>query len=1379
MHHAKNPEIARQRRQRADVLRSQRRELGDSRERTANPPCEPSGRRDFVCHTPSGMTPGTLIAERFEVGELSSSGGMGHVYRALDRLTGETVALKTLQRQGAMDVSRFLREGRALADLCHPSIVRYIAHGEAAEGEPYVAMEWLEGIDFEDYLSQRKLGVAESLAVARRAAEGLAFAHGRGFLHRDVKPSNLFLVDGDPTRVKILDFGVVRQSGASMSLTATGAMLGTPGYMAPEQVRGRKDIDARADVFSLGCILYRSLTGQAPFESSDIAAVLTRVLFEDVRPPRLLVDDIPDSVDELVCRLLSKEPSDRPTDAGALLLELDGLLVPHSRASPSRLRYEPSAITNKELRVLSIVLTGPSRSLQSQHDATLTEDEASSLVARLRMNIEGLGGRLERLANASFVVMCEGQGTARDQAVRAARCALALRAHLPDAPIAIATGRSEASLALPVGEVIERAARLVRGSADDLDESEPTLSEELGTSAVDWEAEKRAALVRIDDVTASLLGTRFDITGEAEALTLVGERETGEIDPTVLGVATPFVGRERELALLMGSFEQCAGESVANCVLVKGPAGVGKSRLLHEFVRKVRRGGAVEVWTGRGDPIRLGAPFAILAEALATAMGIVPGDSLSDRQRKVEERVLRHVPAEDASRVTDFLGELTGVPFPDAHDVQLRAARSDPMLMGDQMRRAWEDFLTAECRVHPVVLVLEDLHWGDLPTIRFVDAALRQLSDLPLMVVTAARPEIEELYPRLWADRRVQPLPLGELGAKASEKLVVGVLGPNAAPEAVAAIVERAGGNAFYIEELIRSVGKGRGGSLPESVLAMTAARLDSLDPEARRVLRAASVFGQSFWLSGIRALFGGEDRSTGVTEWVQALIEHEYVIDKRESRFAAERELGFRHALLREAAYAMLTEQDRAAGHKLAGRWLLAHGESEPLVLANHFERGGDGPSAIGWYRKSAEQVLEGNDFAAVIARVARAIACGAVGEELGSLRTLEVEGHLWRGEHDEVSRVGKEALANLAHGSVAFARTTARLVISRGQRGRVEEVVELTAGIVQALDTGIVVEGAKGAFAFALARAAGQLLLLGRYEHVEPLALRVRRLASEASDTSDPSLLGWADDAGSSLAMLHGDMGASVTLLASAAGHFVEAGDLRQACVEESNIGHFYLELGVFDEAERFLRECRARADRLGLRQIVAVTSQNLALACAMQGKTDEAKELLGNAIAMHAAHSETRLECNGHQYLAITLVLAGDVEGALQSVQRALAMSESGGPVRASALALHASMLLLRGQASEALALAEAARSIVEELGAQGTQDALVRRAYAEALDRTGQGVRAREVILVACNELLRRAAKISDPTWRRSFLESVKEHARTFDLARVWGVSYAEP
>src|SRR5580704_11074872 len=117
MHHAKKPEIARQRRQRADVLRSQRRELGDSRERTANPPCEPSGRRDFVCHTPSGMTPGTLIAERFEVGELSSSGGMGHVYRALDRLTGGTVALKTLQRQGAMDVIRFLREGRALADL--------------------------------------------------------------------------------------------------------------------------------------------------------------------------------------------------------------------------------------------------------------------------------------------------------------------------------------------------------------------------------------------------------------------------------------------------------------------------------------------------------------------------------------------------------------------------------------------------------------------------------------------------------------------------------------------------------------------------------------------------------------------------------------------------------------------------------------------------------------------------------------------------------------------------------------------------------------------------------------------------------------------------------------------------------------------------------------------------------------------------------------------------------------------------------------------------------------------------------------------------------------------------------------------------------------
>jgi serine/threonine protein kinase/tetratricopeptide (TPR) repeat protein len=1322
------------------------------------------------------MKDGTLFADRFEVVSLATSGGMGTVYRARDRLTGEAVALKIIQQRGAIEVGRFLREGRALAELSHPAIVRYVAHGVTPQGDAYVAMEWLNGVDFGDFLETRSLTIAESVLVLSHAAEGLAFAHTRGLVHRDVKPSNLFLVDGSLRKVKVLDFGIVRHAGAITEITKTGVMLGTPGFMSPEQVRGRKDIDARADVFALGCVLYRCLTGRLPFASDDPIAILTRVLFEDVLPPRLLVGEISEELDRLVCRLLAKDPAERPADAGALLTELRALHLPVSATGSTPRRADPQAITNKEQKLLSIVLTGPSRSNHSQRQATLSLDQASSIEARLRVGIEALGGRFEMLSNGSFVVMSGGQGTPRDQAMQAARCALTIRAHLPDAPIAVATGRSDASLPVPVGEVIERAARLVRGAANALDESEATISDEPLTPSIEWEPESRAArLVRIDDVTAALLGSRFDITGETDALALVGERSALELDRTVLGVATPLVGRERELALLSGIFEQCVAEPIASAVLVTSGAGVGKSRLVHEFVRKLKRGESVEVWTGRGDPMSAGAPFAILTQALGAAMGLLPGESVSERRKKVEQRVLRHVPAEEASRVIDFLGDLAGVPFPDEGSVQLRAARNDPMLMGDQMRRAWEDFLAAECRAQPVLLVLEDLHWGDLPTVRFVDAALRQLADLPFMVLAAARPEIEELFPRLWAERRVQPLPLGELTARASEKLVREVLGARVAPEAVAAIVERAGGNVFYIEELIRAVAEGKGGKLPETVLAMTEARLESLDPEARRVLRAASVFGQSFWPSGVVALLGGVERASFVAEWMRNLVEREYVAKRQDSRFASEEEMSFRHALLREAAYAMLTEKDRTVGHKLAGEWLESHGEPEPLVLAHHFELGGNGPRALGWYSKSAEQALEGNDFVALIDRAGRAIACGAEGAVLGALRTLQLEGHFWRGESEAVERCGKEALESLAPGSAPYARAIARMVISRGRRARPDEVAELAERLVTTLEQGTIARGAEGAYVFALAHAAAQLLFLGRYESVEPLVLRADRIGRAAGERGDPSLLGWADDARSSLAMLEGDMGACVLLMTSAARHFVAAGDLRQACVEDGYVGYGYLDLGVFDQAEKVLRECIASAERLGLPHVVASARHNLGLACAMQGKLEEAEALLRAAITTFGAHRDNRLECASHKYLAIALARGGDLEGAEEATQNALAKLESGGPSRAAALAAHASVLLLRGRSAEALERASEAYAILRNLGSLDTEDALVRRTYAESLYATGNLEGAREAILDARDELLRRAAKISNPTWRRSFLEKVQEHARVFALVGAWSVA----
>src|SRR5262249_36090251 len=162
----------------------------------------------------------------------------------------------------------------------------------------------------------------------------------------------------------------------------------------------------------------------------------------------------------------------------------------------------------------------------------------------------------------------------------------------------------------------------------------------------------------------------------------------------------------------------------------------------------------------------------------------------------------------------------------------------DAMLMGDQMRRAWETLLAAETSEGALVLVLEDLHWGDLPSVRFVESALRALADRPLFVLAIARPEVHDLFPKLCGERGLTELRLGELPKKGCERLVRELLGESVGAATVHAIVERASGNAFYLEELIRAVADGKDDRLPETVLAMVESRLASLDPEARRVLR-------------------------------------------------------------------------------------------------------------------------------------------------------------------------------------------------------------------------------------------------------------------------------------------------------------------------------------------------------------------------------------------------------------------------------------------------------------------------------------------------------------------------------------------------------------
>jgi predicted ATPase len=272
------------------------------------------------------MQQARVIADRFELGASIGSGAMGVVHRAADRLTGEAVAVKLLTAVGPEYTARFEREARILSQLTHPGIVRYVAHGVTSEGNPYIVMEWLDGEDLSKRLRRDSLIPEEAVAMLRRAAAALSTAHARGIVHRDLKPSNLFLVDGRVDELKVLDFGIALNSQRNAeALTKTGMLIGTPGYMAPEQLRGRRVVDARADVFALGCVLFRCLTGDKPFAGEDLVGVSMRTLLEDAPRLRSVRPELSEDIDLLVHEMLSKSPESRPPDAAAVVARIDAI----------------------------------------------------------------------------------------------------------------------------------------------------------------------------------------------------------------------------------------------------------------------------------------------------------------------------------------------------------------------------------------------------------------------------------------------------------------------------------------------------------------------------------------------------------------------------------------------------------------------------------------------------------------------------------------------------------------------------------------------------------------------------------------------------------------------------------------------------------------------------------------------------------------------------------------------------------------------------------------------------------------------------------------------------------------------------------------------
>jgi hypothetical protein len=1330
------------------------------------------------------------IGRRFVPLALARSGGMGRVYRARDLSDGSTVALKVLVARGSRDVARFEQEAALLSALVHPAIVRYVAHGKGEHGEDFLAMEWLEGETLAERLGRgARLDLGETMALAERAAGALSVAHARGVVHRDIKPSNVFLVGGRAAEAKVLDFGIARIGPALTS--ASGRMLGSPGYMSPEQARGGRTLDARSDVFALGCVLFECLAGRPAFAGDHLMAVLARILVEDPPPLRDLSPEVPAEVEALVRRMLAKAPSARPHDGTELLRDI---AAARNRALGSDAGAAGQAIGTTEQRQLTVVVLADAASLAAAEaparsaahgmvDApSFVEDprrwrELGAVVARFGATVGALG------TDAALIACASGE-TADDRARSAASCALAVRQLHPAAPMAVASGLGLLESEVPTGAVLERAGQL--------------LSDEV----VRWRARAEAAdettmgfevqlPVPVDAETDELLDGAFEVARERGQLLLRGHHHHDVRARAARGGGLPLAGRERELRALESLVDECLEEPVTRVELVVAAPGMGKTRLALAALDAARvRHPSLHVWWLRGDAVHT-TPFATMGPGLRAAAGVAPaapavrallgeggtpasGRPALDAQRhQLAAHLARYLGGADLPRTAAFIGEVAGVKNPLGENAELAAALLDPAQMGGRIVAAWQCYLAAYCAAHPLVIVLDDAQWADHASLSLLDAGLAALPRLPLLVLALARPEVHALHPALWKERAFEELRLGELSPRAAAQLLTDALGPRAPADEAERLVALGRGNPRTLLSLA-----GRDGEPAVAVvtrapqaaaLALAVATLERLPPLPRRALRALAVLGGPAPPGAVRHLLGDrrEDAGSAVEDALQAGVDASLL--QALGGAGRPKLFGFRDALLERAAYATLTEADARIGHRLAAGWLAGHG-GDAAQIAMHLEHGGAAAQALHERVRAGDAALGADDQAEAGRQVeasTRLLASPGLSlASVGALRVLEAEVQRVAAAYLVARRAAEEAMAVLPRGGEPWLRAAREVAASCVRLGDDQRLQALAAEL-------------SSMPAEALASASAACALLGICADLWHAALPAASqqcaahfgLVMAAAARVDAGAAAAAEEVRAARALFGGEphraLGHARSALAvRRAGNAARAA--RRAAMLEARALAALGDAGAVPALEAVIVEAAARRDAEA-RSCAAATlalwqleHHGAALAW------PHLEEALDRAVEQGDRRTEARVRCG----LARVLAPQGQPRGAVVHAERALAIIAAPAQ-QAVALATLARIHTHAGAAELALASAGRAAALLESASDQlGEVEATVRLVWAEALHGAGRRAEAHAVIANARARLLERAVRIDEPAWRQTFLHGVPEHARTLELAQTW-------
>ena len=926
----------------------------------------------------------------YEIIEEIGQGGMATVYRAYQANIDRYVAIKVIQNKAGGDVNaaqRFQREARLVARLEHPHILP-VYDFDGASDPPYIVMRYLEAGTLKDVFRQGTLPLDEIAYVIRQVAAGVDYAHRQGIIHRDIKPSNI-MFDREANAF-VTDFGIARITGGDdedNAITLTGAIVGTPDYMAPEQAMGNV-IDHRIDIYALTVILFQMLTGRQPYVSNAPMGVLLMHLNEPVPSAVAINHDLPEAIDEVIQKGMAKQADERYNSATELAEAFIAACEQPMSTAPETLRTITKSIMAVQAnRSAEMRTTGTDSNTIRERNrvvtavyvdvaeyAVMVEEEEGVEVAHAATN--GLIDELEKIIShhggvvfdrsESDLMALWGAEIAKENDVeRAIRAALAIQTHAWNSIRKTLDlthhGDDRENDILPVNIGINTGSVLIVPETDNaFSASGATI-----TTATRLTMNAYSSILVTHDTYSHVIGVfNFEpddpvkLRGRREKLRVyrvhgIKERAFKRNTRGVEGVETQITGRDAELKHLQDAYFGAIEDHDTQVVTIVGEPGVGKSRLLYEFSNWADlRPEGYRIFRGRAISEMMGNAYALIRHILSFRFEIFDSDSPTLVRAKLENGIATLVQAEDIDQEADnirlatemaaFIGHLAGFDF--SHSPYLRGILNDPAQIINRARSLFIKLIHMICTVYPVMFQLEDMQWADDASLDLL-RELTENDDLPLMIVYAARPGLLERRPNWGLDQDYHTrLSLTPLNKRDSRNLLREILKkmPDIPRELRDFVVDRTEGNPYYMEELVKllideriiqkfddiwrvEVDRLENVPVPPTLVGLLQTRLDGLLQPERVILQRASVFGRIFWYSAVDALEAADNAGLKeVASILESLQTREFIRQRETTTFTDTQEYFFVHAMMRDLVYESLLRSQQRSYHSHVAEWFV-----------------------------------------------------------------------------------------------------------------------------------------------------------------------------------------------------------------------------------------------------------------------------------------------------------------------------------------------------------------------------------------------------------------------------------------------------------------------